>query len=160
MPIIDTAFLVIIALFTLFGFWFGLIHTLGSVVGFFAGIFVASRLYDYWDIGIGLKIFLFVFIFLLIGRLVGLLFLILNKAFRLVKIIPFTSLINRILGAALGFVEGIFVVVGAVFIVHYYRLDGWLAFIKDSDVVPFSLRLSKIIMPFLTKALQAVSFLS
>lgn len=153
MAIIDIIFLVTISIFTLFGLWFGFIHTLGSAVGFFLGIFLASRFFDYYGGGIGFKIFLFVAIFIIVGRLIGLLFYFLGK---IIKIIPFTTFINRVLGGALGFVEGILIVVGVVFIINFYSLTSWLLFAKNSQIVPFALKLSKILLPFVTKGLSIV----
>lgn len=153
MAMIDIVFLVTISLFSLFGLWFGFIYTLGSAVGFFLGIFLASRFFDYYGGGIGFKIFLFVAIFIIVGRLVGLLFYFLGK---LIKIIPFTTFINRILGGAFGFIEGILIVVGVVFIINFYNLETWFSFVKNSQIVPFALKLSKILLPFVTKGLTIV----
>lgn len=159
MPLIDIILLVIITAFTLFGFWFGFIHTFGSLIGFFGGIFIASRFYDYFGGGIPFRIFIFVLIFILVGRLVGLFFSIINKAFHLIRIIPFTSSINRLLGALFGFTEGILVVTGFVFIVNFYKLDSWFSFVRNSEIVPFAIKISRILIPFVTKALGFVSFM-
>lgn len=156
MALIDVMLLLVITAFTLFGFWFGFIHTLGSATGFFAGIFLASRFFDYWGGSVSFKIFLFVLIFILVGRLIGLAFYFVNKAFHLIKIIPFTSLLNRLLGATFGFIEGMLVVTGVVFIINFYSLDAWLGFVKRSEIVPYALKLSKLLMPFVTKAFSVV----
>lgn len=153
MAFIDIILLVVIAAFTLFGFWFGFVHTLGSAIGFFGGIFLASRFYDYWGGSVSWKIFMFVLIFVVVGRLVGLLFYLLNK---ILKIIPFTSLLNRFIGAVFGFVEGMLVVTGIIFIISFYNLDSWLSFVQNSEIVPHALKLSKILLPFVTKALSVV----
>ena len=46
MAIIDFVLILVIFGFVLFGFWFGLIHTLGALVGTVAGVFLASRWYE------------------------------------------------------------------------------------------------------------------
>lgn len=153
MAIIDIILLVIISLFTIFGLWFGLIHTLGSTIGFFAGIFLASRFFDFWGGGVTFKIIMFVLIYVVVGRLIGLLFYLIK---RVLHIIPFSKWIDKLVGAGFGFIEGVLVVTGGIFIINYYNLDAWLKFTKDSDIVPYVLKVSKILMPFVTKALSAV----
>ena len=46
MGLSDIILLIIIAGFAMFGFWFGLIHTLGSLLGTVFGAYLASRYYE------------------------------------------------------------------------------------------------------------------
>lgn len=157
MPIIDVVFLLIVFSFVLFGFWFGFIHTLGSAIGFFIGIFVASHIYDFFGGSIGLKIFIFIFVFVLVGRLVGLVFHLVDKVVSIIKIIPFVSTINRLAGALFGFIEGLLIVTGIVFIVHHFDIEKGITWFSDSEIVPYAIRFSKILLPFVSNTLAKVS---
>ncbi len=117
MFLIDWLLLMVLLGFVWFGFWFGLIHTLGALVGTFVGAWISSRLYlplynlisswtgyeSEW-----LKIGIFILLFIIINRLVGFIFYILDRTFRFVSFIPFLKTINRLGGAVLGVIEGAF----------------------------------------------------
>lgn len=45
MSLFDIILIVIVAGFGLFGLWFGLVHTLGSLIGTVFGVYLASRYY-------------------------------------------------------------------------------------------------------------------
>ncbi|MEK7131292.1 MAG: CvpA family protein, partial [Patescibacteria group bacterium] len=75
MSIFDIALLIIISSFALFGLWFGLVHTLGSLIGTVFGVYLASRYYEpvaNWVIGFThwdqnyVKVIIFVVTFVLI----------------------------------------------------------------------------------------------
>lgn len=51
----------------------------------------------------------FIIIFILCNHLVGLVFWFLAKTFQFIKLVPFFGIINRLGGAVLGFIEGLFV---------------------------------------------------
>jgi uncharacterized membrane protein required for colicin V production len=146
MGFIDLVLGVFVGGFVLFGFWFGFIHTLGSLIGTFVGILLATRLIEpvsEWlsflgaETGVG-KVILFVVLFLLITRLVGLVFWILEKIFGFVKHIPFAKSTNRILGGVFGFIEGVLV----VGMIAYYALqvlpaDTLLTWLESSVVAEY-----------------------
>src|SRR3989339_472790 len=146
MFLVDVVLLVIVGLFVLFGLFFGLIHTLGSLVGTILGIVVSTRLIDpafdrlgfLFGGGGAAKVILFIIIFLLISRIVGLLFWVVERAFGIVSIIPFAKSINRLLGAVFGFVEGV-IVVGVVlfFALQYLPDDAVRAALEQSVVADF-----------------------
>ncbi len=156
MPLVDLIILIIIGIFACLGFWFGFITTLGSFIGFFGGIFLASRFYNIFGGSIWFKILLFILIYIIVGRLIGLIFYILNK---ILKLIPFTSLINRFVGALFGILEGFLVVLGAVFILHFYKFDIIFKFFQKSHLIPWFLKFSKLLSPFVTKALSLVNII-
>ena len=55
MSYFDFALVAIIAGFSLFGLWFGLVHTIGSFIGTFVGIYLSMRYYEHmanWLMGI------------------------------------------------------------------------------------------------------------
>ncbi|MDD5251219.1 MAG: CvpA family protein [Patescibacteria group bacterium] len=121
---IDIAILVMLGCFVLAGLWFGVIHMIGAVVGFFLGAWAAGHYYEAgaaWltpfigGNGNLAKLIVFCFIFLLVGRLVGVIMHLIDKIFRIVAIIPFLKTFNRLLGAAFGLVEGTLVLGLAVY---------------------------------------------
>jgi uncharacterized membrane protein required for colicin V production len=123
----DVLLIVLVGLFVLFGLFFGAVHTLGSVVGTALGIVVSTRLIDQaferfgFLLGGGTvaRIVLFIILFLLVSRLTGILFWIVEKMFGIFAMVPFAKSLNRLIGGILGFVEGV-VVVG---VVTYYALQ-------------------------------------
>ncbi len=115
MSIFDAFLLLILFGFVWFGFWFGFIHTLGALVGTITGAFIAGRFYllifDLITNWTGydsewIKILIFFILFIIINRLVGFGFYILDRTFRFVSFIPFLKTINHLGGAVLGLVEG------------------------------------------------------
>lgn len=112
---VDIILLLILAGFVFHGLFFGLIKTLGSILGVVAGVWAAIYFYlpvfnKVSDLFFGRdalgKIIMFILIFIIINRLTGLLFSILDRVLDFMSIIPFLLTINRLAGAALGFIEG------------------------------------------------------
>ncbi|MEI6510484.1 MAG: CvpA family protein [Candidatus Uhrbacteria bacterium] len=148
MFLVDLILVVIIGLFVLFGFLFGLVHTLGSLIGTILGTVITSRLIDpafakfgsFLGGGAIAKIVLFIFIFLVISRLIGLLFWVVEKVLGIFAMVPFAKTFNRLLGAAFGFVEGV-IVVGVVlfFALQYLPNDAVRAALEQSNVATYLL---------------------
>ncbi|MFA6603554.1 MAG: CvpA family protein [Patescibacteria group bacterium] len=132
MSVIDIAILVLLGGFILAGFWFGLIHMVGALVGLFVGVAVAGHYYAgvaAWLsplIGDNLSlasILSFLFLFLLTGKLFGLLLSLIDKVFKIIAIIPFTKTINRLLGAAFGLLEGTLYLSVAVYFISRFPVS-------------------------------------
>lgn len=146
MFLVDVLLIVIVGLFVLFGLFFGLVHTLGSLVGTILGIVISTRLIDpafdrlgfLFGGGGASKVILFIIIFLLVSRLIGLLFWVVEKMLGVFSVIPFAKSINRLLGALFGFVEGV-IVVGVVlfFAMQYLPDDAVRAALEQSAVADF-----------------------
>ncbi len=143
MGFIDILLIVIVGAFALFGLFFGLVHTLGSLIGAVLGIIVATHFIEPTVEAFGFllgggsiaKIVIFVILFLLVSRIVGLVFWVLEKIFGLVSVVPFASSINRLLGGVFGFIEGSLV----VGIVLFYAMqvlpeDTLLTLLQNSTV--------------------------
>lgn len=115
MTILDIVLLIIIAGFTFYGLFFGLIRTVGSLLGVVVGAWLASMFYlevfawvksmafGYDALG---KVLTFFILFTLINRLVSFGFIMLDRTFDFFSVIPFLKTINRLGGAVFGFVEG------------------------------------------------------
>ncbi len=166
MGFIDIVLLVIVGAFVLFGLFFGLIHTLGSLIGAVIGIAIASRFvapaaetfsFLVGD-GSGGKIIVFIILFLLVSRLVGLVFWILEKVFGFVSIVPFAKSINRLLGGIFGFIEGV-IVVGVILFYAMQVLpeDTLLTLLEGSAVANYLVAAVSALQVLFPESLRIVS---
>lgn len=162
----DVILLLILFGFIFFGFWTGLIHALGSLVGSIVGVVVASRMfiplaekYSYLFGGnMNLaKIVIFLVIFIIVNRLVGLVFWIIEKIFKVISIIPFLKTINRLGGAVLGFIEGVLAIGMTLYITDRFPLgDAFTKAIQGSIVARKMVAAAAIITPLLPVYLQQI----
>ena len=162
MILLDLILVLIIFFFTVSGFWFGLIMTLGSLVGTVAGVLVAGQYFEAFAaklIGLAMgnagvaKVFAFVLIFLLVSRLVGLIFWVINKIFNLIAIIPFLKSLNRIGGGVLGFAEGVvFLGIALVIAAKYVTVPWFVDAILASKVAAWLMKYGNILVPLLPKS--------
>ncbi len=161
---IDLSFLVIIGAFSLFGFWFGFIHTAGSLMGTLAGAYLASRYYEpmsEWLVhitgwqGNTARVVMFILAFFIISRAVGFLFFIVDKLLSIITRLPFISSINRVLGAALGFLEGILTIGLVLFFVERFPLsEKIMTMLAQSEFAPKFRGVADIFIPLLPDALK------
>lgn len=166
MSLFDIILIIIIAGFGLFGLFFGLIHTVGSLAGTVLGIYLAYRLYapvsDWlinhttWDDNIA-RVVIFVVVFIIINRLVGLIFLGIAKLLSVVTRLPFINSTNRLLGMAFGLLEGA-VVLGAIFyfIVRFPVGDKFMDALAVSQVAPPLVNLAGVFIPLIPEAIQKI----
>lgn len=163
MAIIDFVLLLIVLGFVLFGFWFGLIHTLGALVGTVAGVFLAGRWYDdaaIWAQGAFAgslnvwKVIIFILLFILINRLIGLLFYVLEKIFNVITALPFLKSINRMAGAVVGLLEGAVVIGAVVFISNKFPFGLEQKLFAASQTKEYFLGVFNVLMPFVPEALK------
>lgn len=167
MFIFDTVLIVILAGFIFYGFFFGLIRTVGMLAGLLVGAWLATQYYlsvfswvDQWWPGnpsIG-KVVVFIICFTVISRLVGWLFILFEQAFKVVTIVPFVKTINRLLGAVFGFVEGALVLGLFLYIASRYLPAGQLLaqWVEGSRVASFLISFSKILAPILPEIYKKI----
>ncbi len=166
MSYFDLALIIIIAGFALFGLWFGLVHTLGSLIGTILGVFLAARWYApfaAWLIGITgwnsnfARVLTFVIAFVLINRLVGLAFFLIDKALALVTRLPFIHSLDKLLGGVFGFLEGVLVIGVALYFINKYPLSpSFMNQIATSKIAPFCIALSSVLWPLMPEALKQI----
>jgi len=163
MTLFDIILLVILGGFVLFGLWFGLIHTLGALLGTLVGAWIAGHYYLSFADWLGkifgysntVKMISFIVIFIIANRLIGLIFYIIDKIFKFVAIIPFLKTINRLGGAILGFIEGILVIGVSLYIASRYPLGEWfIRSLADSTVAHWLIKIAKIITPLLPEVIR------
>lgn len=167
MSYFDIALIVIMSAFIINGFIKGFIRLLGSIVGLILGIFVASRFYlEFYKWAESIfggrealgKVISFIVVFIALTLLINWAFVILEKIFKIISIIPFTKLFNRLLGAGLGFLEGVLFIGIILFVISKYAWIGSLFGnnLLESQLSPFFLKMVNIIMPILPEALKAL----
>ena len=162
MAIFDTILLIIIVGFVFYGLFFGLIRTLGSLLGAVIGLWLTFVFYltvfdwlKYLFFGHELagKIITFIILFALINRLIGFIFAILDRTFDLLSVIPFLKTINRLAGATLGLIEGGLVLGLILLYISQTSSSGWLT---DSQVAPFLIKFTQFILPLLPGLLNKI----
>jgi uncharacterized membrane protein required for colicin V production len=136
MTLLDLILILVILAFVLAGLWFGLIHSLGAVIGTVAGVAVAGHYAVPWGAaakGFFLgnenlaRVVIFFIVAVLVNRLIGVVFWIIEKIFKFVSIIPFMKTFEKLLGGALGFVEGVIVVGGALYLAARFPISASFA---------------------------------
>lgn len=166
---LEILFLIIIAYYTWGGFKSGFVRTLGGFFGFLVGIFFASRYFEpiasswqwlFFGSELFAKLFIFIFLFVVIGKLFKLLTYILDKAFNLLRFIPFTKLINKFAGAIFGLLEGS-LIVGLIiyFIVRFPFNESLLLKIESSQLARQLLKFAEILTPLISEALTKMKVL-
>ena len=162
MTIIDIVLLIILSGFIFYGLFFGLIRTLGSLIGWVAGLWLTFIFYLtaygwvknlFFGYELAGKIIVFIALFTLINRLIGFIFALADRTFDLLSIIPFLKTINRLAGAVLGFIEGGLVLGLALLFISQSAFGGWLA---ASKVAPFLIGFAQAITPLLPGLLDKV----
>lgn len=162
MPIFDVILLIILAGFVFYGLFFGLIRTIGSLLGMVIGLCLALVFYPtvfewvknlFFGHDFSGKIITFIILFTLINRLIGFIFAILDRTFDLLSVIPFLKTINRLSGAILGLVEGGLVLGLILLYISQSAFGSWL---NGSQVAPFLIKFTKIVIPLLPGLLNKV----
>lgn len=161
---IDIAILIVIGGFTLAGFWFGLVHMVGSLVGIVLGVLAAGKYFEpvaEWasgTLGGSLNIWrvvAFTLIYVIVNRLLGLVISLLDKMFSFISIIPFMKTFGRLLGAVFGFMEGVFVISLAVYLAARFPFgDHFVQLLQQSRfAIPLN-AIGMILEPLLPQAVR------
>lgn len=160
----DVTLVVIIAGFVFSGFWFGMIHMVGSFASILLAAIISGQYFEFVSQKLSFlfgghdnlgRVVTFVLLFLVVTRLVGFVFWLINKVFHLIAVIPGMKLFNRIGGAVLGGVEGLVLMSLAVFLLARYPLsDSLTNALANSAVVGQLLNLANKIAPLLPDFVQ------
>lgn len=154
----DLSLIVLVTAFVLFGLYFGFIHTLGSLIGALLSIvgtgyampFILPWVSQYISLGPVARVILFVVVFLVLSRLIGFLFWILEKTIGLAAKLPFLSSIDHILGLVLGLIEGV-IVTGILIHVSevYLPAGGFTAALAASNVAAWVSIMTAVVVAWL-----------
>jgi membrane protein required for colicin V production len=166
MTIIDVTLLIALGGFVLAGLWFGVIHMIGSLVGLVLGAFVAGRFYGQvadiitpligGNINLG-KILAFLVLFILVAKLVGLVFSIIEKIFKFIAVIPFLKTFNRLLGAVFGLIEGTLILGLVVYFAGKFPVSSaFEAMFVESQIGRALNSVGKLLAPLLPAAVRAM----
>lgn len=166
MNVIDLTLVIALSGFILAGLWFGVIHMIGSVAGVLLGAIGAGQFYgqasEYLLSLVGsnenlAKLLAFFGLFLLINRLVGLLFYLVEKIFSIIAIIPFLKTFNRLLGAALGLIEGALILGLLVYFAGRFPFsEAFAALLGESTLARVFNTVGSILAPLLPEAVRAI----
>ncbi len=120
----------------------GFIYALGRIVGAVIGFLVAKYFYiqlafvfsPFMPAGWA-KVIAFLLIFVVATRVMGWIFKAIDKTFNFIAIIPFMKSINHVLGAFLGFLEGIIIIGGLIWIIKTFNLiPSAMVYINGSSI--------------------------
>lgn len=156
MTILDLILVLILFFFAFAGFFFGLISTLGSLVGTVAGVIIAGKYFGEFAIQLPIgnenlaKVVSFLIIFVVASKVIGLVFLLLDKIFKILSFIPLLKSLNRLAGLVLGLAEGAVVLgVTLVFIMRFPFADFLFPAIESSEVAGWLIHVGNILVPLL-----------
>lgn len=163
--IMDMSLILVIAGFAFTGFWFGLIHMVGSLVGITIAAIISGQYFEFvaeklsflfgGNENLG-RVITFIVIFVLVTRLVGIIFWLIDKLFHLLTIIPFLKTFNRLGGAILGAIEGIVLTSLALFLLVRYPLgETFTNALANSTVVEYLLGVANKVAPLLPDVVQS-----
>ncbi len=159
MTLFDLILALAVFAFVLAGLWFGLIQALGALVGMVASVLIAGHYAAAGTFGTSnlARVLTFVIVVILVNRLIGLVFWIIQKIFRIVAVIPFLKTFNALLGGVLGFVEGILVVGGALYVAARYPVwSGFAKMLADSKIGLWLLHAFGFFAPLLPEAIRQI----
>ncbi len=163
MGILDIIIIILFIGFIGSGFWFGFVHTLGTIIGVVVGILAAGSLYD--GISNFFQLFLlkpqmadlvaFVVIFIATSQLVGWVAKAFDSGFKLIKLFPFVSSANRLAGAMLGFVEGALVIGVVLYVAGSFDISPGLSQAIDNSILAgLFMTIASIVTPLLPDSLK------
>lgn len=166
--IIDIVLIAILAYFFFWGFSRGLIKAVGSFAGLIVAVVLAGRYFEQianqYAPYVGLegspnvaKVIAFIILLVVINRLAMLVVNIIAKAYNTMAVIPGMKLTNRLLGAALGLIEGAVMIGLIVFVVSRFPFGSFVQpFLDSSKVAPIVLSVSGILQPLLPEAIRQI----
>ena len=166
MNFLDIIIIVIVAIFSLAGLWFGLFHTAGSLFGTVVGAYIASRYYETlaqwlvhttgWGENLS-RVIVFIGIFFVISRAIGVAFWLFGKVAGLILPIPFKKALNRFLGMIFGFFEGLLTIGIALYFIDKFPLSGSImGAIGSSSFAPYAIDVASLLFPLFPEALRVL----
>lgn len=163
MLVIDIILLVILVGFFIRGWQAGLLKTIGSFVGIILGIFLAGQYFDeagawlvqwlHTSINLG-NILGYATVFLIVNIIINIIVWALTG---ILKIIPLFGTSNRLFGAIVSLVGGIFTLGVFIIMLDKFPLTAsLLPWLEQSQVAPLLAQIASILMPLLPEALEQI----
>lgn len=120
----------------------GFIKSLGRIIGAIIGFLIAKALYVQFGSLLAVimpvgwaRFFAFLIIFMVAVRVMGWVFGAFDKTYNFLARLPFMKSANHILGGVLGFIEGIIVLGGLIWIVKTFKLIPSLVYYVNGSTV-------------------------
>ena len=103
------------------------------------------------------RLVVFIVAFILINRLVGLIFWLINKVLGIFTKLPFVNSANRLLGLVFGILEGALVLGIALFYISRFPLgDKFMNALSASKIAPYLDSLISVLKPFIPEAIKVI----
>lgn len=166
MSFFDIALACIIGGFVLFGLWFGIVATLGSLIGTVFGVYLASRWYVIpatwlinttgWNANFS-NVLVFIILYLIINRLIGFVFYIIDKSFSIITHLPFINGLNHLLGGIFGLIEGVIALGITFYFVSRFPLSPtFMTQASASHIVAFCVNIASLLWPLVPEAIRVL----
>ncbi len=142
MTLFNIVLLLILLAFVGLGLKDGFIVSLGRIIGAILGFLAARSWYivafpllswllpESWA-----KMFMFIIIFVIVDRLMGWIFGALDKTYDFLARIPFMRSANHIIGAVVGFIEGIVITGGIIWLIKTFNIIPSVSSYINSSVI-------------------------
>lgn len=162
MTILDWIIIIILLAFIAGGFMAGFIYGFGSFIGIIAGAWLAGIFSPGLAESMGggsmwAQVMWFIILFLVISKLISAVFLVINKAFKLVAIIPGLKLFNRAGGAIFGLIEGVFYVGIVAYVIQVSGIsEVFSSWIDASSLAGPLFHIGKLLSPLIPEVLKVI----
>lgn len=164
MGTLDLVLLIIFFGFIMAGFYFGLIHTLGAIIGVVVGVVAASNIYP--EVSNFVQFFMikenvadviaFIVVFFGVSRLVGYMVHMIDQGFKLARLIPFATMVNRLGGGLLGFLEGSLVLGTILYVITTFEFSSEvMQTIDNSAMASLFTTISQVLIPLIPESMTA-----
>ncbi len=165
MNIWDIVLLVILAYFIYKGFRSGFVKIIGGFAAIVVGAWAAGQFYDmvaqwfieYFDMQLMTAIVVsFIAIYAATNIIINVLVGIITRVFRYIPMATFT---NRLIGAVLGFFEGLLLLGLMIWVINLFPFQNEFATsLKESKVASYFEYSTKLVQPLLPKSLRDIDF--
>lgn len=161
MTILDAILLLLILYFAGLGWRLGAIKAGGYVISVFLSAFFAGWLFDDLADLVGggnfARVAAFSIIGILVSRAVNGIIWLLDKAFKVLSIVPFTKAINSLIGAFLGLIGSILALGLVIMTIEINVINPALDIaIKESSIASVLVIFAKILLPLLPEVFDLV----
>ena len=168
MILLDYILLAVLVYFTFWGFKQGLIRAVGSFLGLIIAVVITSRYFEYVAerfapyVGLGnnqnlARIIAFVALLIVVNRLVIFIVGVIHRVYVGIAVIPGMKLSNRLLGAALGLIEGATVLGLVIYFAGRFPFGDFVqGMLSASRLAPIVLSISALVQPLLPEAIRQI----
>ncbi len=167
MPTLDLVLLIFLGLFILYGLYKGLIKMILGILATILSIIISFKFFEQvyeWFPAIGFgsealgKTLSFIIVLTLSSFVLNLAFNLIAKILKIITSLPLLSLANRILGALLGLIQGLFILGSIVFIAISYSFSNDLLskIVEGSEIALFLIKAVSWAKPFVPTTIEAI----